>query len=344
MTPIDNPELKLAHQFIQETGHNIFLTGKAGTGKTTFLKTLRQHTPKRMIVVAPTGVAAINAGGVTIHSFFQMPFGPHLPHQVTRDGNNTHLMEKFPAGHTKINREKINIIKSLDLLVIDEISMVRADLLDGVDEVLRRYRQRNKPFGGVQLLMIGDIQQLPPVVKDEEWQLLKPYYQTLFFFGSKALEQAGYISLELKHIYRQSDNRFINILNRIRNNQIDHQSLTELNQRYIPNFNPDDQEGYITLTTHNSQAQLINQTKLASLRTQLITTKAMVKGDFPEYAFPTDLELKLKTGAQVMFVKNDTSREKLYFNGKIGTITDIEQTDGETIVKVNAPTTSRSSQ
>jgi hypothetical protein len=337
MTPIDNPELKLAHQFIQDTGQNIFLTGKAGTGKTTFLKTLRQQTPKRMIVVAPTGVAAINAGGVTIHSFFQMPFGPHLPLQITRGGNNTHLMEKFPAGHTKINREKINIIKSLDLLVIDEISMVRADLLDGVDEILRRYRQRNKPFGGVQLLMIGDIQQLPPVVKDEEWQLLKPYYHTLFFFGSKALEQAGYISLELKHIYRQSDNRFINILNKIRNNNLDNQSLTELNQRHIPNFNPDDREGYITLTTHNSQAQLINQSKLTALPTKIITTKAVVKGDFPEYAFPTDQDLKLKEGAQVMFVKNDTSREKLYFNGKIGTIISIEQPNGETVVKVKCP-------
>lgn len=337
MIPIDNPELKLAHQFIQYTGQNLFLTGKAGTGKTTFLKNLRHNTLKRMIVVAPTGVAAINAGGVTIHSFFQMPFGPHLPQQLMHGGNNNQLMEKFPAGHTKINREKINIIKSLDLLVIDEISMVRADLLDGVDEILRRYRQRNKPFGGVQLLMIGDIQQLPPVVKDEEWQLLKPYYKTLFFFGSKALEQAGYISLELKHIYRQSDNRFINILNKIRNNQLDHQSLTELNQRHIPGFNPNDREGYITLTTHNAQAQLINQSKLASLQSQLITTKAMVKGDFPEYAFPTDMELKLKKGAQVMFVKNDTSREKLYFNGKIGTITDIEKADGETIVKVKCP-------
>ncbi len=321
-----NPELELAWNFLQFTNKNIFLTGKAGTGKTTFLKNLRAQSPKRMVVVAPTGVAAINAGGVTIHSFFQMSFGPQIPHgpdqprpvEVTDPAS-------VAAGIKRFSREKINIMRSLDLLVIDEISMVRADVLDGIDEVLRRFKNRYKPFGGVQLLMIGDLQQLAPIVKDDEWKILKPYYDTCFFFSSQALRRSQFIGIELKHIFRQSDRHFIEILNKVRENRLDQASLDELNQRYIPNFNPDDSEGYIMLTTHNYQSQQINESKLARLKTSLHRFHAVIKDDFPEYAYPTDPELQLKVGAQVMFVKNDPSPEKLFYNGKIGKITDISE-------------------
>ncbi|MEW6088177.1 MAG: HRDC domain-containing protein [bacterium] len=303
---------QLAFDFVKFTCKNIFLTGKAGTGKTTFLHNLKKNLPKRMIVTAPTGVAAINAGGVTIHSFFQMPFGPCIPGE--KQGDNS----------KKFSREKINIIKGLDLLVIDEISMVRADLLDGVDGVLRRYRDRDKPFGGLQLLMIGDLEQLAPVVKDDEWTVLKDYYDTVFFFGSKALQQTQYVSIELKHIYRQSDNAFIEILNKIRENTLDDDTLRELNKRYIPGFSHRDEKGYIYLTTHNAHAKNINESKLKRLAGKAHIFKAVVEGDFPEYAFPTDPGLTLKEGAQVMFVKNDSSREKLYYNGKIGTVISIK--------------------
>lgn len=312
-----NPQLDLAFNFLEYTGKSVFLTGKAGTGKTTFLRELKKRSPKRMIVVAPTGVAAINAGGVTIHSFFQLPFGPYLPGQMNQaqEGQNR-FVHKF-------NKEKINIIRSMDLLVIDEISMVRADLLDAVSDMLRRYKDREKPFGGVQLLMIGDLQQLAPVVKDEEWGLLKQVYASPFFFNCRALAEMSYISIELKHVYRQSDATFIGLLNKIRDNKADMATLNALNKRYIPGFNPDDTEGYITLTTHNYQAQQINKRKLDQLDTRAYTYKAEVKDDFPDYSFPTDQQLVLKKGAQVMFVKNDSSSEKRYYNGKIGRITAI---------------------
>jgi len=320
MTITDNPQLRLAFDFVQFTNKNVFLTGKAGTGKTTFLHNLKKKSPKRMIVVAPTGVAAINAGGVTIHSFFQMPFGPHIPqaHPANDDARKSGDFKRF-------SREKISIIKSLDLLVIDEISMVRADLLDGIDEVLKKYKDRYKPFGGVQLLLIGDLQQLAPVVKDDEWSLLKDHYETVFFFSSKALQKTSYVSIELKQIYRQRDSIFIEILNKIRENRIDAETLTELNKRYIPGFSQTADQGYITLTTHNYQAQEINDLKLKKLPGKSHTFAAIAQGDFPEYSYPTDFELTLKEGAQVMFVKNDSSREKLYYNGKIGTIVDFEE-------------------
>lgn len=312
-----NPQLELAFNFLEYTGTSIFLTGKAGTGKTTFLRELKRRSPKRMIVVAPTGVAAINAGGVTIHSFFQLPFGPYVP---GRTEENRSGEKQF--SH-KFGREKINIIRSMDLLVIDEISMVRADLLDAVSDMLCRYRDRSKPFGGVQLLMIGDLQQLAPVVKEEEWGILKHIYPSPFFFCSKALQTVSYQCIELTHVYRQSDSVFIHLLNKIRDNQVDLATLKALNSRYIPGFNPDDSEGYITLTTHNYQAQQINNRKLDALEGRAYTYSAEVKDDFPEYAFPTDKHLVLKKGAQVMFVKNDSSAEKRYYNGKIGRITAI---------------------
>jgi hypothetical protein len=317
MSDQENPQLKLAHDFVQYTGTNIFLTGKAGTGKTTFLHQMREASPKRMIVTAPTGVAAINAGGVTLHSFFQLAFGPHLPETgMTTDHSQSKAINKF-------SREKANIIRSLDLLVIDEISMVRADLLDAVDEVLRRYKNKYKPFGGVQLLMIGDLQQLAPVVKNDEWALLKPYYNTPFFFSSLALRKTQFISIELKHIYRQSNQQFIGLLNKIREDRLDSDAIEMLNSRFIPDFDPEQDQGYITLTTHNNQAHQINDLKLTKINNYKHTFRAEISGNFPEYAYPTDLELVMKTGAQVMFVKNDSSHEKRFFNGKIGTISRI---------------------
>ncbi len=312
-----NYELELARKFVYFTNRNVFLTGKAGTGKTTFLHQLKQESLKRMVVVAPTGVAAINAGGVTVHSFFQMPFGPMLCERVAG------AAARKEAPTHKINRTKINIIRSLDLLVIDEISMVRADMLDGIDEVLRRYKDRSKPFGGVQLLMIGDMQQLPPVVKDDEWQLLSPYYDTYYFFGSKALRESYTISIELKHIFRQSDNVFIGVLNEIRNNKLSKASADILNTRYKQGFRDDKNEGYINLTTHNHSANKINEEALSKIDYQSFTYHATIEGDFPEHAAPADIELELKKGAQVMFIKNDSSFEKRFYNGKIGEITAI---------------------
>jgi energy-coupling factor transporter ATP-binding protein EcfA2 len=319
-----NPELQLAFDYLQYTGKHVFLTGKAGTGKTTFLHNLKQLSPKRMIVTAPTGVAAINAGGVTLHSFFQMPFTPYIPREYLNSSESQNIdSQGYIEGHWKLNREKINIIRSLDLLVIDEISMVRADILDQVDAILRRYKNRNKIFGGVQLLMIGDIHQLAPVAKDDEWNLLKRFYDTIFFFSSKALQKAQIVSIELKHIFRQSDETFIKVLNKIRNNKLDDESRKILSQRYIPGFRPDNSEGYITLTTHNSQAREINDIELQRIKGKESSFSATINGQFQEYSYPTDKDLKLKPGAQVMFVKNDSSREKLYFNGKIGKITKI---------------------
>ncbi len=314
-----NSQLDLAFNFVQYTDKNIFLTGKAGTGKTTFLHQLKKTSLKRMAVVAPTGVAAINAGGVTINSFFQFPFGPYIP-------GNTAKTE-----HKRFSKEKINLIKSLDLLVIDEISMVRADTVDQIDEVLRRFKDHKRPFGGVQLLMIGDLHQLSPVVKDEDWAILKNYYPNLFFFSSKALMATQPVSIELKHIYRQVDSDFIDLLNSVRQNQIDENVLKKLNQRYIPDFNPSDEEGYITLTTHNKSALEINEGKLKELSSPVHRFKAVIQDDFPEYSYPTVAELELKKGAQVMFVKNDPSRERLFFNGKIGIITSIS--DDHILVK-----------
>ena len=308
-----NKQLELAYQYVQYTNQNIFLTGKAGTGKTTFLKSLKDNSPKRMIVVAPTGVAAINAGGVTIHSFFQLSFAPQI-------GNDSEQWKE-----KRFNKDKINIIRSLDLLVIDEISMVRADVLDAVDRVLRRFKNRQKPFGGSQVLMIGDLQQLAPVIKREEWELLKTEYETGYFFSSKVLKQTPYVSIELTQVFRQQDDRFIAILNKVRDNCLDKPSLDALNQRFIPGFRPNESEGYITLCTHNAQAAQINDFKLKSLSAKPVIFRAETEGDFPGYAYPTDFELNLKVGAQVMFVKNDPEPEKRFFNGKIGKIVSIHE-------------------
>ena len=316
-----NPEIDLAFDFVQNTNRNIFLTGKAGTGKTTFLHKLKEVLPKRMVVVAPTGVAAINAGGVTIHSFFQMPFGPILPGSLQNQNNNrgdNPYVKKF-------NKKKINIIRTLDLLVIDEISMVRADLLDGIDQVLRKYKNPQLPFGGTQVLMIGDLQQLAPVAKENEWEMLRDHYDTIYFFSSNVFQEAAFLGIELKHIYRQQDNEFIKLLNEIRDNRLTNESLAILNDRFQPGFTPKNGEGYITLTTHNATANRINVQQLKTVDSPVHSFEAEVYGNFPEYSFPTDQFLDLKAGAQVMFVKNDSSPEKRYFNGKIGIITDFDE-------------------
>ena len=326
----ENAQLKLAYDFIQYTNQHVFLTGKAGTGKTTFLKKLKKESPKRMVVVAPTGVAAINAGGVTIHSFFQLPFGPQIPEENGMSGvPEEQALTGNAARINRFSKNKINIIRSLDLLVIDEISMVRADVLDAIDAVLRRFKNRYHSFGGVQLLMIGDLQQLAPVVKEDDWKLLQNYYDTAFFFSSRALKKANFTGVELQHIYRQSDEQFIGLLNKVRDNRIDESGLQLLNSRYKPGFTPADNEGFITLTTHNYQAQRINNARLEKLTTQNKQFRCSVEGDFPELAYPADEELELKTGAQVMFLKNDSSGEKRYYNGKIGKVIEIHDDEIE---------------
>ncbi|WP_338358172.1 helix-turn-helix domain-containing protein [Yeosuana marina] len=311
-----NKQLELAWEFVNNTNRSIFLTGKAGTGKTTFLHRLKMDSLKRLVVVAPTGVAAINAKGVTIHSFFQMPFGPILPD--TALNNSTNFNRKF-------SKTKINIIKSMDLLVIDEISMVRADLLDSIDRTLRRFRNRDKVFGGVQVLMIGDLQQLSPVIKENEWELLKHVYKNGFFFSSKAYQECHAITIELKHIYRQENPKFIKILNEIRNNVLSEAAATELNKRFIPDFTPEPSAGYISLTTHNNKAEATNKAELDKLKTKVFAYKATIEGKFPEFSFPNDEALKLKVGAQVMFIKNDSSPDKRYFNGKIGKVIHLDK-------------------
>ncbi|MFH1154696.1 MAG: HRDC domain-containing protein [Pseudomonadota bacterium] len=311
-TPTKNHELELARDFVQNTGCHIFLTGKAGTGKTTFLQTLKKSTPKRMIVTAPTGVAAVNAGGVTLHSFFQLPFGPFIPGSESWDKNRQRLF--------RFSKEKKRIIRGLDLLVIDEISMVRADLLDCVDSILRFHRNTDKPFGGVQLLMIGDLHQLAPVAKPGEWQILQQHYPSVYFFSSQALSSTDLVTIELTHIYRQADPKFIELLSRVRNNRLDEHALDLLNQRYNPSFKPDRKQGYITLTTHNRNADAINAAQLNELPGNGQAYDADVTGDFPDHTFPAPGSLTLKPGAQVMFLRNDASPQKRYYNGKIGTV------------------------
>ena len=307
-----NDALRTAWEFVENTGQSIFLTGKAGTGKTTFLHTVVERSRKRSIVVAPTGVAAINAGGVTIHSFFQLPLSPYIPGMRSQQRYN-------------FSNEKRRLIASLDLVIIDEISMVRADLLDAVDNVLRRYRDSRLPFGGVQLLMIGDLQQLTPVVTPDEEALLSSYYDTPYFFSSKALKDIDYVTIQLEKVYRQQDDTFITLLNHIRTGQSTADDLTLLNSRYQPTFRPSAQDDYIRLTTHNRKADQYNESNLRSLPTPSFHYQAVIEKTFPEYAYPTHVNLELKEGAQVMFVRNDPSGEQRYYNGLIGRVSYADQ-------------------
>lgn len=319
-----NEESLKAWDIIEKTSANLFLTGKAGTGKTTFLKELKRRSPKRMVVLAPTGIAAINAGGVTIHSFFQLPLSPYLPGTTFTGG------EKKRFQFSKVKR---NIIRTMDLLVIDEISMVRSDLLDAIDSVMRRYRKHDLPFGGVQLLMIGDLQQLAPVVTEHEESMLRQYYDTPFFFSSKALQQASYLTIELQTVYRQQDERFVALLNQIRENKASDETLAALNQRYIPDFQPPKGGDYIRLTTHNIPAQHINEQELGNLPSQVFSFTAEVEGNFPETSYPADFKLLLKKGAQIMFIKNDADHR--FYNGMIGEVTAIDNQEIRVMGKDN---------
>lgn len=311
-----NDRIELARDIVERTGCSLFLTGRAGTGKTTFLRELRASSRKRMVVTAPTGIAAINAGGVTLHSFFQLDFGPFVPGARRQDSDR--------RRHA-FSKEKIRIIRGLDLLVIDEISMVRADMLDAVDAVLRRYRDRTLPFGGVQLLMIGDLQQLPPVVVEAEREIMQANYRSPYFFDSHALEQVEYLTVELDKVYRQTDSEFLRLLNAVRDNRADAATLAQLNSRYKPGFSPADTEGYVRLTTHNNFAQRINSERLEALDAPEYRFRAKIQGNFPESSYPADAELVLKEGAQVMFIKNDTGSDRRFFNGMLGRVTAIDE-------------------
>jgi hypothetical protein len=322
-TDTNNTEFQLALQYVNQTARPVFLTGRAGTGKTTFLRYIRQNSFKKMAVVAPTGVAAINAGGVTMHSFFQLPFGPFLP--TKRTGWNPEQPHFSDAnsllGNIRFNAAKRELLQQLELLIIDEISMVRADMLDAVDTILRHFRQQPLlPFGGLQVLYIGDLYQLPPVVSNAEWDILKGYYASPFFFDAQVIREAPPVYLELKKIYRQKEGRFIAILNNIRNNRASWEDLEQLHDHYQPEFVAPKDDHYITLTTHNVRADAINQEELSKLRGRSQAFEAQVTGEFNDKAYPAEKTLTLKEGAQIMLIRNDKGEVRRYFNGKIGTV------------------------
>lgn len=317
----------IAKAFVLHTSRHIFLTGKAGTGKTTFLRQIREETSKNVVIVAPTGIAAINAGGVTLHSFFQLPLGSFIPvrqrgfSSTPSSGTDLQTLLK----NIRFNKEKKRLLEELELLVIDEVSMLRADMLDAVDGVLRHFRKNpEQPFGGVQVLYIGDLHQLPPVVKDDEWSLLSQYYKSMFFFDALVMSEQRTVNIELDKIFRQSDERFIQLLNNIRNNQVGEEDLLLLNKYYDPYFYPDPDEGYIILTSHNYKADKINQSALAKLNNETYEFEGELTGDFNENALPVEKKLVLKEGAQIMFIKNDRGEQRRYYNGKIGVISRIK--------------------
>lgn len=306
-----NFELDVARFIVEKTDMSLFLTGKAGTGKTTFLREVVRYTKKKCIVLAPTGIAAVNAGAMTIHSFFQFGLGPFVQGVIE------------PKSDFRINKSKLELIRHLQLLIIDEVSMVRADLMDHIDVELRRIRRNSKPFGGVQLLMIGDLQQLPPIAHGGEDELLRQYYKTLYFFSSAALKSMKYSCIELKNVYRQTDRHFIDILNHARNCTLTSQDISDLNARYIPGFSPKPEDGYIRLMTHNRQVDYVNETEMEKLDSKPYTFEAAVTGTFPEESYPTADSLTLKKGAQVMFIKNDPERR--FINGTLGEVKSIDK-------------------
>ena len=309
-------------RFINQTHRSIFLTGKAGTGKTTLLREIIQTTHKNTVVVAPTGIAALNAGGVTIHSMFQLPFGGFIPdNSAPHFSENTKFETKATLRrHFKMSSLKKSVIRNMELLIIDEVSMLRADLLDAMDFMMQTVRKKSSPFGGVQVLYIGDLLQLPPVIRDEEWRTLRTYYKGKFFFHSHVIQQNPPLYIELSKIFRQTDDAFISILNNLRNNQISSADIQALNQYVKPDFDLKTNKGYITLTTHNAKADAMNAQALEDLEGKLVTYKPDIVDDFSDKIYPVEENLKLKVGAQVMFVKNDLSFDKNYFNGKMGIV------------------------
>lgn len=327
LTPSEEVQpAQFAAKFINLTARHIFLTGKAGTGKTTFLRNLTSLTHKKAVIVAPTGIAAINAGGVTIHSLFQLPFGTFLPKDAQQAENTAYHHYHTPKSiikYLKMNSIKRRILLDLELLIIDEVSMLRADLLDGIDTVLRYVRKTNANFGGVQLLFIGDLHQLPPVVKNEEWNLLSSFYKSAFFFDALALEKNPPVYIELEKIYRQADETFIGLLNNLRNNQVTEQDTALLKTYYREDFKPKLTDNYITLTTHNHKADTLNKNSLTTLKGKSYFYNATIEKEFSESALPAEKSLELKVGAQVMFIKNDPTGEQRFFNGKIAVVTNL---------------------
>jgi hypothetical protein len=317
-----NSVFTLAAEFINTTSRSVFLTGKAGTGKTTFLKYICDHTHKNFVVAAPTGVAAINAGGMTLHSLFQLPFGIYLPGYRTEESNVPITNRNTLFKNLRLSNSKRDLLQELDLLIIDEVSMVRCDMLDAVDAILKMVRRNHRPFGGVQVLFIGDLYQLSPVAGNEEWGILKEHYESPFFFHSKAVQQSPPLSIELTKIYRQSEQKFISLLNNIRNNEVTEEDFSVLNSR---RDSIDIIEGYVTLTTHNHKADTINERELKKLEAEPFQFAAIVQDDFPERNFPTESTLMLKKGARIMFIKNDSSEEKRYYNGKLATIVELDE-------------------
>ena len=311
-----------AARFVHQTNRHLFLTGKAGTGKTTFLKYIRENGFKNMAIVAPTGVAAINAAGVTMHSFFQLPFGPFIPDTRNNWNDNLHVADRHSLFKgIRFSAEKRELLRELELLIIDEVSMLRADMLDAVDVILRHFRLKpNTPFGGIQVLYIGDLYQLPPVINQEEWHILKNYYKSPFFFDAHVIREAPPLFFELKKIYRQSEQDFIDILNNIRNNRVTQEDLAILHKHYRPGFRPSKDDHYITLTTHNVKADAINRKALNDLPGNSITYEGKIQGDFSDRSLPADRILHLKPGAQVMFIRNDKGGNRRFFNGKIATV------------------------
>jgi molybdopterin-guanine dinucleotide biosynthesis protein len=315
-------------QFINQTNKSVFLTGKAGTGKTTLLKEIIKSTHKNTVVVAPTGIAALNAGGVTIHSMFQLPFGGFIPaNNVDQQFSETFKFETKDTlnRHFKMSATKRKVIQNMELLIIDEVSMLRSDLMDAIDFMLQSVRKKRKAFGGVQVLFIGDLLQLPPVIRDEEWRTLRNYYKGKFFFHSHVIQLNPPLYIELSKIFRQSDETFIDLLNNLRNNKITKENILFLNKYVQPNFDLKANKGYITLTTHNNKADTINSQSINDLEGKATSYKAVVTGDFPDKIFPLEETLELKVGAQIMFIKNDLSFEKNYFNGKMGVIKSISK-------------------
>jgi len=316
---VSNEMFQLAVQLVNQSNRNIFLTGKAGTGKTTFLKYIKENCQKQMAVVAPTGVAAINAGGVTIHSFFNLPFSPFIPESGGQgfSENSPTINRQSLVSRLRFNNDKKKVFQQLELLVIDEISMVRCDTLDAIDTVLRFIRKRPmEKFGGVQLLFIGDMLQLPPVIKEQEWGLLSEYYNGQYFFDSKVLQEDPPVYIEFNKIYRQSDEQFISLLNQVRNNELDEEGIRILESRFQPNFQRSKQDGYIVLTTHNEKAREKNAKELSNLENKLFSYEAEIQDEFSDRAYPADEILHLKVGAQVMFIKNDSAdKGKRFFNG-----------------------------